>query len=141
MPLVRGTARAPIAAPPPDWPSLAPSGASSPTAVTSPAPATAPTPHAGSEPGFAAGLEEERETAAMLTVHLSDEEREALGVRSDPPPLPRRTSQTHLAPQLQSGPPARADEDEGAHDPALMASFMRGVSRGEAGAPAGTESR
>jgi len=54
-----------------------------------------------------------------------------------PPPLPRRSSQTHLAPQLQFGPPpAPADDDDTEHDPGLMASFMQGVSRSEAGTPA-----
>ena len=52
-----------------------------------------------------------------------------------PPPLPRRHSQTHLAPQLQFGPPPLPLDDEGEHDPALMASFMQGVSRSEAGRP------
>jgi hypothetical protein len=53
-----------------------------------------------------------------------------------PPPLPRRHSQTHLAPQLQFGPPPSAPgDDEGEHDPGLMASFMQGVSRSEAGSP------
>lgn len=54
-----------------------------------------------------------------------------------PPPLPRRNSQTHLAPQLQFGPPPPAPvDDDGEHDPGLMASFMQGVSRSEAGTPA-----
>jgi signal transduction histidine kinase len=50
-----------------------------------------------------------------------------------PPPLPRRHSQTHLAPQLQVGPPPPpAADDDREHDPALMASFMQGITRGEA---------
>ena len=53
-----------------------------------------------------------------------------------PPPLPRRSSQTHLAPQLQFGPPPAPADDDTEHDPGLMASFMQGVSRSEAGTPA-----
>jgi hypothetical protein len=52
-----------------------------------------------------------------------------------PPPLPRRHSQTHLAPQLQFGPPPPLPDDDGGHDPALMASFLQGVSRSETGTP------
>jgi signal transduction histidine kinase len=51
------------------------------------------------------------------------------------PPLPRRRSQTHMAPQLQLGPPRTATEPSPEHDPGLMASFMNGVSQGEAGTP------
>ncbi|MEU4623563.1 ATP-binding protein [Actinoplanes sp. NPDC023801] len=51
------------------------------------------------------------------------------------PPLPRRRSQTHMAPQLQLGPPRAATEPAPEHDPGLMASFMNGVSKGEAGTP------
>jgi signal transduction histidine kinase len=51
------------------------------------------------------------------------------------PPLPRRRSQTHMAPQLQLGPPRTAPESSPEHDPGLMASFMTGVSQGEAGTP------
>jgi signal transduction histidine kinase len=54
------------------------------------------------------------------------------------PPLPRRRSQTHMVPQLQLGPPAAPPEPTGEHDPALMASFMHGVSQGEAD-PAGPD--
>ncbi|WP_433719956.1 ATP-binding protein [Actinoplanes sp. CA-051413] len=50
-----------------------------------------------------------------------------------PPPLPRRHSQTHLAPQLQFGPPPAPEDDGAEHDPGLMASFMQGVSRSDAG--------
>ncbi|WP_229073316.1 sensor histidine kinase KdpD [Actinoplanes sp. DH11] len=49
------------------------------------------------------------------------------------PPLPRRRSQTHMAPQLQLGPPRAATEPAPEHDPGLMASFMNGISQGEAG--------
>ncbi|AGZ40543.1 ATP-binding protein [Actinoplanes friuliensis] len=49
-----------------------------------------------------------------------------------PPPLPRRHSQTHLAPELQAGPPAAAPDDDTEHNTGLMASFMQGVSRSEA---------
>ncbi|AGL16554.1 sensor histidine kinase KdpD [Actinoplanes sp. N902-109] len=50
------------------------------------------------------------------------------------PPLPRRRRQTHMAPQLQLGPPPAA-ESPGEHQPGLMASFMSGVSQGQAAAP------
>jgi signal transduction histidine kinase len=51
------------------------------------------------------------------------------------PPLPRRRSQTHMAPQLQLGPPRPAAEPTGDHQPGLLASFMNGVSQGQADAP------
>lgn len=50
---------------------------------------------------------------------------------TDRPPLPRRRSQTHMAPQLQHGPSALPDDPAGEHDTGLMASFMNGVSMGE----------
>ena len=50
------------------------------------------------------------------------------------PPLPRRRSQTHMAPQLQRGAPRPATEPAGEHQPGLMASFMNGISQGEADA-------
>jgi signal transduction histidine kinase len=68
----------------------------------------------------------------------------SLGVSGGPerpatlPPLPRRRSQTHMVPQLQLGPPAPAPEPTGEHNPGLMASFMHGVSQGEAD-PAGPD--
>ncbi|WP_306206887.1 sensor histidine kinase [Actinoplanes sp. RD1] len=117
-PTVRATARAQLTAPPPVWPAPA-----------------APTPEEGSAPGSG----EESDTDVMLLA--GDAETDPA---DSPPPLPRRHSQTHLAPQLQAGPPERAadpDEDTEVHDPGLMASFLRGVSRGEAGEPAGTEPR
>jgi signal transduction histidine kinase len=51
------------------------------------------------------------------------------------PPLPRRRSQTHMVPQLQLGPPRPAAEPAGEQHPGLMASFLKGVSQGEAGTP------
>jgi signal transduction histidine kinase len=57
-------------------------------------------------------------------------------LRASRPPLPRRRSQTHMAPQLQIGPPRTATDPSPEHDPGLMASFMNGVSQGEAGSPA-----
>ena len=51
------------------------------------------------------------------------------------PPLPRRRSQTHMAPQLQLGAPRPASEPAGEHEPGLMASFMNGVAQGEADPP------
>jgi hypothetical protein len=53
----------------------------------------------------------------------------AMSVR---PPLPRRRRQTHMAPQLQAGSPQPVAEPAGEHQPGLMASFMSGVSQGEA---------
>jgi hypothetical protein len=44
-----------------------------------------------------------------------------------------------MAPQLQVGPPVPATDPAGEHNPALMASFMNGVSQAEADAP-GSES-
>ncbi|WP_306208105.1 sensor histidine kinase [Actinoplanes sp. RD1] len=55
---------------------------------------------------------------------------------SSRPPLPRRRRQTHMAPQLQLGPSRPAADEAGEHHPGLMASFMSGVSQGEAAAPA-----
>jgi signal transduction histidine kinase len=52
------------------------------------------------------------------------------------PPLPRRRSQTHMAPQLKLGPPGAETASVPEHNPGLMASFMNGISKGEAGAPA-----
>ncbi|XVU27943.1 ATP-binding protein [Actinoplanes sp. CA-054009] len=51
------------------------------------------------------------------------------------PPLPRRRRQTHMAPQLQLGPPQPVAEPAGEQRPGLMASFMSGVSQGEADVP------
>ena len=47
------------------------------------------------------------------------------------PPLPRRRGQSHMAPQLQTGPPGPIMDPAGEHDTGLMASFMNGVSLGE----------
>ncbi|MGI5212334.1 sensor histidine kinase [Plantactinospora sp. CA-290183] len=47
------------------------------------------------------------------------------------PQLPRRHRQTHLVPQLQQAPLAPPEDPAGEHDPGLMATFMRGVNRGE----------
>ncbi|MEV6630320.1 ATP-binding protein [Actinoplanes sp. NPDC051470] len=51
------------------------------------------------------------------------------------PPLPRRRGQTHMAPQLQLGPPKPPQDPVGEHDTGLMGSFMNGVSMGEADQP------
>ncbi|MDH6223302.1 ATP-binding protein [Streptomyces sp. MJP52] len=51
------------------------------------------------------------------------------------PRLPRRLAQSHLAPQLRSGPaprPEQAHGEETGHDPHLMAAFRRGVGLAEA---------
>jgi signal transduction histidine kinase len=54
------------------------------------------------------------------------------------PPLPRRRSQSHMVPQLKLGVPQPPKDPVGEHDLNLMASFMNGVSQGEA-APADAE--
>ncbi|WP_305786871.1 sensor histidine kinase [Symbioplanes lichenis] len=113
-PTVRATARAQLTASPPEWPAPA-----------------APAPEENADP--------EPDTDVMLLTGAAGD-----GPADAPPPLPRRHSQTHLAPQLQAGPPERAsdpEEDTEVHDPSLMASYLRGVSRGEAGEPTGTEPR
>ncbi|MEV6632617.1 ATP-binding protein [Actinoplanes sp. NPDC051470] len=66
------------------------------------------------------------------TATLAQQQVEATPSR---PPLPRRRSQTHMAPQLQLGRPCPATEPIGEHHPGLMASFMNGVAQGEAGVP------
>jgi signal transduction histidine kinase len=49
--------------------------------------------------------------------------------RGERPPLPQRNAQEHLVPELRNGPaPRGADDQEVAHDPGLMATFLRGVS-------------
>lgn len=48
------------------------------------------------------------------------------------PPLPRRHSQSHMAPQLRLGPSGPATDPAGEHNPGLMASFMSGVAQAEA---------
>jgi signal transduction histidine kinase len=47
------------------------------------------------------------------------------------PPLPQRTGQTHIAPQLQQPTAAQRDEPAGEHDPQLMAAFRHGFSQAE----------
>jgi hypothetical protein len=49
------------------------------------------------------------------------------------PPLPQRTGQTHLAPQLQQSTAAQRDEPAGEHDPQLMAAFRHGFNQVETG--------
>lgn len=49
------------------------------------------------------------------------------------PPLPQRSGQSHLAPQLQQPAAAHRDEPAGEHDPQLMAAFRHGFSQAEAG--------
>jgi hypothetical protein len=53
------------------------------------------------------------------------------------PPLPQRSGQSHLAPQLQQPVPAHRDEPAGEHDPQLMAAFRHGFSQAEAGTDEG----
>jgi hypothetical protein len=49
------------------------------------------------------------------------------------PPLPQRTGQTHLAPQLQQPATPHRDEPVGEHDPQLMAAFRQGFNQVETG--------
>ncbi len=49
------------------------------------------------------------------------------------PPLPQRTGQSHLAPQLQQPTAPPRDEPAGEHDPQLMAAFRHGFSQAETG--------
>jgi signal transduction histidine kinase len=116
-----------IAAPPPTWPAFAGAPDTPSPALVSAAPASAspaPPDQKSSDP-VAAVAGAPRRTGVEVAEG---------GPTVTPPPLPRRHSQTHLAPQLQFGPPPPAPEDDGAeHDPGLMASFMQGVSRSDAG--------
>ncbi|WP_026252357.1 sensor histidine kinase [Streptomyces sp. PsTaAH-124] len=51
----------------------------------------------------------------------------------EPPSLPRRRAQQHIAPQLRGGPAPRQDSDDTVgHDPGLMAAFQRGIGLAEA---------
>ncbi|MFH8218388.1 ATP-binding protein [Streptomyces sp. NPDC018057] len=51
----------------------------------------------------------------------------------EPPGLPRRRAQQHIAPQLRGGPAPRHDSDDTVgHDPGLMAAFQRGIGLAEA---------
>jgi signal transduction histidine kinase len=130
-----------IAAPPPTWPAFTDVTTSTPALVSAPAPvSTVPAPvsavpgDGAIKPAVAATTMPAAEAAPAVEpasgVPAVDD---SAPVRGNPPPLPRRHSQTHLAPQLQFGPPppAAADDDR-EHDPALMASFMQGITRGEA---------
>jgi len=49
------------------------------------------------------------------------------------PQLPQRTSQTHLAPELQQPAAPQREEPAGEHDPQLMAAFRQGFSQAETG--------
>ncbi|WP_244876836.1 sensor histidine kinase [Winogradskya consettensis] len=105
-----------------------------PLELTRPAPAQAQLPSSPPPPAWPAKLTQP--TPAKLTEPATPElEPVPAGeTATTPPPLPRRSSQTHLAPQLQSGPPQPPTfDDEGETDPGLMASFLQGVSRSEAG--------
>ena len=91
-------------------------------------------PSAGSFGGFSAGSSAQPSNGSAPGSSAGS----SLGASGGPerpaslPPLPRRRSQTHMVPQLQLGPPAPAPEPTGEHNPGLMASFMHGVSQGEA---------
>jgi hypothetical protein len=76
----------------------------------------------------------DRPTRLMATAAVPEHQQHQSAMQPTParPPLPRRHSQTHLAPQLQLGPPRQSEEPAGEHNPGLMASFMHGVSQGEA---------
>ncbi|MFC8713012.1 sensor histidine kinase [Streptomyces sp. NPDC057197] len=51
----------------------------------------------------------------------------------EPPSLPRRRAQQHIAPQLRGGRAPRQDSDDTVgHDPGLMAAFQRGIGLAEA---------
>ncbi|MEU8234524.1 ATP-binding protein [Actinoplanes sp. NPDC048967] len=75
-------------------------------------------------------------SAATLQIAGATLDRQQVQPTPSRPPLPRRRSQTHMAPQLQLGPPRPATEPAVEHQAGLMASFMNGVSRGEADASA-----
>ena len=47
------------------------------------------------------------------------------------PPLPQRTGQTHLVPQLAQPAAAQWEEPTGDHDPQLMATFREGFSQAD----------
>jgi hypothetical protein len=49
------------------------------------------------------------------------------------PPLPQRTSQTHLVPELQQPAAPQREEQAGEHDPQLIAAFRQGFSQVETG--------
>jgi signal transduction histidine kinase len=94
---------------------------------------------ASSRPGTANGGRNDRPArqvaSASAAVPEHQQQRPAVEPTPARPPLPRRHSQTHLAPQLQLGPPRPAAEPAGEHTHGLMASFMNGVSQGEADQP------
>ncbi|AGL18933.1 sensor histidine kinase KdpD [Actinoplanes sp. N902-109] len=132
----------PTPAPPPrEWPVRAPiamapiamAPAAAPTAAPAPAPSPVPAPPPAAAPSPAVALD--RVPVAHLDRPLPDRRDRPAPEQAAPvekPPLPRRTSQTHLVPQLQSGPPAPpATDREGETDPGLMASFLQGVSRSD----------
>jgi len=104
------------------WPAAAPDSAT-------PAPATVASAHAGPRHVAVAGAASASSVPRQMAAAT-------IGEQSAPPtpsrpPLPRRRSQTHLAPQLRLGPAKPATEPAGEHDAGLMASFMNGVSQGE----------
>jgi len=103
---------------------IRPAGAALRSGSAAPAPAVEP----------ASGVPASGEPAAVPSTSDSWSGAESADDRPavTPPPLPRRHSQTHLAPQLQSGPPPPVADDDAEHDPALMATFLQGISRGEA---------
>ncbi|RRR99819.1 ATP-binding protein [Glycomyces terrestris] len=56
------------------------------------------------------------------------------------PALPKRSKQTHLAPQLRDAPVPSSRGSEQGHDPGLMAAFQQGQQRADAGPQIPTES-
>jgi signal transduction histidine kinase len=130
-----------IAAPPPTWPAFAGAPDAAAPALVSAVPASAPP--APASPTSASPASAPPASADRAPVVAEAPRRTGAEVAEGrpavtPPPLPRRHSQTHLAPQLQFGPPPAPEDDGTEHDPGLMASFMQGVSRSDAG-PAATE--
>ncbi|GAA1685236.1 hypothetical protein GCM10009830_35840 [Glycomyces endophyticus] len=56
------------------------------------------------------------------------------------PALPKRSKQTHLAPQLRDDPASSSRGSEKGHDPGLMAAFQQGRQRADAGPQIPTDS-
>ncbi|MEV4349065.1 ATP-binding protein [Actinoplanes sp. NPDC049596] len=109
-------------------PVRAPGRAEEPTEITRPvvAPTAAETvllPRAG------------RENVELGPIAVATVPDQPAGATPSRPPLPRRRRQTHMAPQLQLGPPDPVTDPAGEHHPGLMASFMSGVSQAEADVP------
>jgi hypothetical protein len=129
-------ASAAIPAPPPPYPIPTPAPAPAPVPVPSPIPAAVAIPAFGhgNDPGQMAQPGRRESPHGPVTSVPAAPAAGQAGHDDVRPQLPRRRGQTHLAPQLQQVPAARTAEPVVGHDPDLMAAFMRGVSRAEAGA-------